>query len=127
MVQTPSSRFRHDAWKTPTLFSPGRGDRYQLENLQLFSLLVEQAPSPKYGAVKVSVVPFPSDVCSTRVVNAPLTGLDSVIVTGYGVAVPAAQSGTQLSSLRIPCPMASVWFHTGHVSPVAISPASPEK
>lgn len=58
------------------------------EKTQLLSLLVEQAPCPRYGAENVSVVPLASAVCSVRKVNLPLTGLLRVIVTGYGVAVP---------------------------------------
>jgi hypothetical protein len=55
--------------------------RKNYENMQLLSSLLVQAPCPK-GAVNVSVVPFPSAVCSMMEVNFPSTGLVNVRVTG---------------------------------------------
>jgi hypothetical protein len=59
----------------------------------------------------------PSLVTSMTVVNAPFTGSDRVMVTGYGVTDPVAQSGSQLCSFLVPCPTAVVAPQDVHVRP----------
>jgi hypothetical protein len=67
---------------------------YDANTHELLSRFV-QAPCPSCGAVKVWVKAWGPVVCSTSLVNWSPSGLVRVIVTRYGVAVPAAQLGWQ--------------------------------